>query len=80
MAIARALIHKPPLIICDEPTSALDAESGIKIMDLICAHIKMPGRVVLIVTHDNRIFKYADRIEKMDDGQITTLKGFKYET
>jgi putative ABC transport system ATP-binding protein len=73
VAIARALIHKPSLIICDEPTAALDSESGIKIMELIREHVKIPGRIVIIVTHDNRIFKYADRIEKMNDGQITNL-------
>lgn len=72
VAIARSLIHQPLLIICDEPTSALDAESGSKIMDLIRLHIRMPGRVVIIVTHDSRIFKYADRIEKMDSGRIQT--------
>jgi putative ABC transport system ATP-binding protein len=71
VAIARALIHKPSLIICDEPTAALDSETGIKVMELIRQHVTTPGRVVIIVTHDNRIFKYADRIEKMDDGQIT---------
>ncbi len=70
VAIARALIHKPSLIICDEPTAALDSESGTKIMDLIQQHVKMPGRIVIIVTHDNRIFKYADRIEKMNDGKL----------
>lgn len=70
VAIARSLIHKPSLIICDEPTSALDAESGSKIMDLISLHVRMPGRVVIIVTHDSRIFKYADRIDKMDNGRI----------
>lgn len=80
IAIARALIHKPMLIICDEPTSALDAETGVKIMDLIRSHVKMPGRIVIIVTHDNRIFKYADRIEQMDDGRISTLKGVNHET
>ncbi len=70
VAIARALIHKPSLIICDEPTASLDADSGIKIMDLIRLHVKIPGRIVIIVTHDDRIFKYADRIEKMDDGRM----------
>ncbi len=80
VAIARALIHKPPLIICDEPTSALDADSGSKIMNLIRSHVKISGRVVIIVTHDSRIFKYADRIETMDDGRITTRAGFPYAT
>lgn len=67
VAIARALIHKPQLIICDEPTSALDAESGSRIMELI----RPQGRIVIVVTHDSRIFKYADRIVKMDDGVIS---------
>ncbi len=75
VAIARALIHKPKLIICDEPTSALDADSGTKIMELICSHVTALGRVVIVVTHDSRIFKYANRIVKMDDGKITNSEG-----
>jgi len=74
VAIARALIHKPKLIICDEPTSALDAESGTKIMELICSHVTALGRIVIVVTHDSRIFKYATRIVQMDDGKITNSK------
>lgn len=72
VAIARALVHKPALIICDEPTAALDADSGIKVMELIQQHVKIPGRIVIIVTHDNRIFKFADRIERMNDGRMTS--------
>jgi putative ABC transport system ATP-binding protein len=78
VAIARALIHKPSLIICDEPTSALDAESGSKIMELIASHVKNDNRIVIVVTHDSRIFKYADRIVKMDDGKITPITGTSY--
>lgn len=70
VAIARALVHDPRLIICDEPTAALDAETGHKIMELIKEIAKSQDRCVLVVTHDNRIFKYADRIIEMDDGQI----------
>ncbi len=70
VAIARALIHGPRLIICDEPTSALDAETGARIMQIICSHVKESGRIVIVVTHDSRIFKYADRIVEMDDGKI----------
>jgi putative ABC transport system ATP-binding protein len=70
IAIARALIHKPKLIICDEPTSALDARAGEKIMKLIAEHVKMLGRIVIVVTHDDRIFKYADKIVHMNDGKI----------
>jgi len=68
VAIARALIHDPKLIICDEPTSALDSETGIKVMEMISAQSK--DKTVVIVTHDNRIFKYADRIVALEDGQI----------
>lgn len=71
VAIARALVHQPPLLICDEPTAALDADNGARIMQLIREVAKSPHRSVVIVTHDNRIFKYADRIARMEDGLIT---------
>ena len=80
VAIARALIHKPALIICDEPTSALDAESGSKIMDLIASHVKNKERIVIVVTHDSRIFKYADRMVKMEDGKITHINGQAHDS
>ncbi len=70
VAIARALIHEPDLVICDEPTASLDAETGAHIMELMNNIVKSDNRSAIIVTHDNRIFKYADRIVKMDDGQI----------
>ena len=70
VAIARALVHEPKLIICDEPTAALDADTGLKVMDLMQELAAMGNRCMLVVTHDNRIFKYADRIVKMDDGRV----------
>ena len=73
IAIARALVHNPALLICDEPTSALDAENGEKIMELLVKVAENPDRVVIIVTHDSRIFKYASRIAKMDDGKVTAI-------
>lgn len=70
VAIARALVHEPRLIICDEPTAALDADTGQRVMDLMKEIASQPDCCMLVVTHDNRIFKYADRMVEMDDGQV----------
>jgi putative ABC transport system ATP-binding protein len=70
VALARALVHEPRLIVCDEPTSALDHETGHAVMDLLTKVAVRPGRAVLVVTHDNRTFDFADRIAHMDDGRI----------
>jgi putative ABC transport system ATP-binding protein len=75
VAIARAIIHKPDLIVCDEPTAALDADSGRQVMDLLKTAAGAPERAVLVVTHDNRIFHYADRIVAMEDGRIVGDSG-----
>ncbi len=70
VAIARALVHNPKLIVCDEPTSALDHETGHTVMDLLKDVALQKGRSLVIVTHDARIFNFADRIAEMDDGKI----------
>lgn len=69
-AIARALVHSPGLVVCDEPTSALDHENGAKVMDLMRRTALDGQRTLIIVTHDSRIFPYADRIAHMDDGHV----------
>lgn len=73
VAIARSLVHDPKLIVCDEPTSALDHETGFKVMELLEYVGMCAGRSMVIVTHDARIFSFADRIAKMDDGRITEV-------
>ena len=73
VAIARALVHEPPLVICDEPTAALDAQNGEIVLELFRNVARTPNRAVIIVTHDNRIFSYADRIARMDDGEIVDV-------
>jgi len=70
VAIARALVHNPKLIVCDEPTSALDHETGHTVMMLLKDVALHKERALVIVTHDARVFGFADRIAEMDDGHI----------
>jgi putative ABC transport system ATP-binding protein len=74
VALARALVHEPKLIVCDEPTSALDGRTGHAVMELLSATAVRPDRAVIIVTHDARIFDFADQIAHMDDGRIVSLE------
>ena len=74
VAIARALVHKPRLVICDEPTASLDAESGHTVMELLRDTAMDGGRTVIVVTHDDRIFGFADRIARMSDGVIAGVE------
>lgn len=72
VAIARALVHQPRLLVCDEPTAALDAGSGKRVMELLKQVAVQPGRAVIVVTHDDRVFSYGDRIISMADGRIVS--------
>ncbi len=70
VAIARALINDPLLLLCDEPTSALDAESSTIVLDTLKRISKESERGVIMVTHDPRVFPYADRLIKIEDGAV----------
>ncbi len=74
VAIARALVHEPKLLVCDEPTAALDAESGKMVMELLKRVAVQPDRAVIVVTHDNRVFDFGDRIVHMSDGHIERVE------
>src|SRR5262249_27185248 len=73
VAIARALVHEPRLLVSDEPTAALDAHTGQTVMELLRGVALQPDRAVLVVTHDNRVFHFGDRIVHMDDGRIAKV-------
>lgn len=75
VAIARALVHEPRLLICDEPTAALDAASGRRVLQLLKDRACRPDRCVIVVTHDSRIFSFANRIAEMEDGYIKAVHG-----
>lgn len=74
VAVARALIHKPALVVCDEPTSALDHRTGLALMELLSEVVMSGNRSLVVVTHDARIFSFAQRIAEMDDGRILGMK------
>jgi len=73
VAIARALVHDPKLIVCDEPTSNLDHVAGRSMMELLRSAARSPDRALIVVTHDPRIFEFADRVARMDDGKIIEI-------
>jgi putative ABC transport system ATP-binding protein len=74
VAIARSLVHEPRLLVCDEPTAALDAASGRTVMELLRRVAVEPHRAVIVVTHDNRVFDFGDRIVTMQDGRIERVE------
>jgi len=70
VAIARAMVHDPRVIVCDEPTSALDGETGQRVMELLRQVALDENRALVVVTHDERVLSFADRIARMEDGRI----------
>jgi putative ABC transport system ATP-binding protein len=56
--------------VCDEPTAALDHATGESVMELLSSAAVQPGRAVIVVTHDTRVYRFANAIAHMDDGRI----------
>lgn len=74
IAIGRALIHNPPLVVCDEPTSFLDHETGHRIMTLLRSRLQKKKNTLIVVSHDPRIMPFADKINQLEDGRIIKRK------
>jgi putative ABC transport system ATP-binding protein len=70
VAVARALVGGPALLLADEPTAALDKDSASEVIDLLRRLGSKRGMTTLLVTHDNRILDRADRILTLEDGRI----------
>jgi putative ABC transport system ATP-binding protein len=73
VAIARAIVSRPDILVLDEPTASLDGATGKKIINFVKEEILTDKRCILIVTHDNRIFEYADHMIMMEDGKIVQV-------
>lgn len=70
VAIARALVTNPAIVLADEPTGNLDSKNSLEVVDLLSAGSRKLGQTIVMITHDERIASYADRIIKIEDGKI----------
>jgi putative ABC transport system ATP-binding protein len=70
VAIGRALMNDPKLVLVDEPTSALDSKLGAQVMELLRSEITGRGVAAVVVTHDARMTHYADRVVEITDGRL----------
>ena len=70
VAIARAIVGQPDILIMDEPTASLDGDTGYAILKFVRENILNANRCIVVVTHDSRIYEFASRILKMEDGRL----------
>ncbi len=79
VAIARAIVSRPDILILDEPTASLDGDTGRNIVKFVREHILSDKRCIVIITHDSRIYEYADRIVKIEDGKMMGVEKDKLD-
>lgn len=75
VAIARAIVSEPDILIMDEPTASLDGDTGHAVVGFVHRNLLNQNRCIVVVTHDNRIFEFATRILKMEDGRLAPSSG-----
>ena len=67
----RALYHEPDVILADEPTASLDTEKAFDVVKLLAKEAKEKDKGIIMVTHDERLLKYCDRVVRIRDGELT---------
>lgn len=75
VAIGRALMNDPDLVLVDEPTAALDTALGRQVVELLAREVKQRGKTGIMVTHDLRMVEYTDEVFEILDGQLTKSAG-----
>jgi putative ABC transport system ATP-binding protein len=70
-AIARALVNDPSVILADEPTASLDTKRAHEVVSLISHEVKTRGKAAIMVTHDERLLSYCDKVYRMEDGRLS---------
>ena len=71
VAIARALYHDPSVILADEPTASLDTEKAFEVVEILARETKSKNKATIMVTHDERLIDYCDKVYVMKDGVLT---------
>lgn len=74
VAIARAFVNDPSIILADEPTASLDSQRAFEVVELISIGVKSRNKAAIMVTHDERLLKYCDKVYQMLDGNLTLLE------
>ncbi|MFZ4201050.1 ABC transporter ATP-binding protein [Lysinibacillus sp. NPDC056220] len=76
-AIARAFINSPSIILADEPTASLDSKRAHEVVQLIAIQAKTRNKAAIMVTHDERMLEYCDKVYRMEDGKLKHDESFK---
>lgn len=74
VAIACALYHEPAIILADEPTASLDTERAFEVVELLAREAKDKNKGIVMVTHDERLLTYCDRVVRINDGSLTEVE------
>lgn len=75
VAVARALINDPSMILADEPTASLDTEKAFQVVELMAKEIKSRKKAAIMVTHDERLLQFCDKVYRIEDGKLDLLIG-----